>query len=50
MDPDELNQHLHQSARIQVTAVRVGTGRPRYVLNEQPEWLGYPALERPDSH
>lgn len=39
-DPDVLNQHLHQPTRIQVTAVRVGRGRPRYVLNELPVWSG----------
>jgi hypothetical protein len=38
-NPDVLNQHLNEPARIQVTAVRVGTGRPRYVLNELPVWL-----------
>lgn len=38
-DPGDLNQRLRQNARIKVVAVRVGSGRPRFVLNEQPEWL-----------
>ena len=40
IDPDALNQHLYERARLQVTAVLVGAARPRFVLNEQPEWLG----------
>ncbi len=37
-DPDALNQHLHRTARITVAATRLGNGRPRYVLNQQPDW------------
>ena len=45
-DVDALNQHLHLRARIEVLATRVGNGRPRYVLNQAPEWL---QKQRPDS-
>lgn len=38
-DVDALNQYLHMRARIEVLATRVGNGRPRYVLNQTPEWL-----------
>jgi len=44
-DPDALNDHRGQPARMQVTAIRVGKGRPRYVLNELPEWLELPAQQ-----
>ena len=47
-DPDALNVHLHQPARIQVTSVRVGNGRPRFVLDQQPEWLERAALPGAD--
>jgi hypothetical protein len=47
VDPNELNDHLYEPARIQVTAVLVGSGRPRYVLNEMPEWLGQPTQPLP---
>jgi hypothetical protein len=42
-NPGELNDHRHRRAHINVTEVRVGTGRPRYRLNESPEWLEPPA-------
>lgn len=38
-DPDALNAKLHRPARIKVMVTRVGTGRPRYVLVEPPEYL-----------
>jgi hypothetical protein len=38
-DPDALNAKLHRPARIKVIVTRVGTGRPRYVLMEPPEYL-----------
>ncbi len=37
-DPDVLNQHLHKPVEIMVTATRLGTGRPRYVLHQMPNW------------
>jgi hypothetical protein len=37
-NPDVLNQHLHKPANIAVTATRLGTGRPRYVLHQMPTW------------
>jgi hypothetical protein len=37
-DPDALNRHLHRKTRITVGATRVGKGRPRYVLNQEPVW------------
>lgn len=37
-DPDELNQHLHQSVKATFAATRLGTGRPRYVLKQLPSW------------
>lgn len=35
-NPDALNQRLHQSMAITLAETRVGTGRPRYVLNQEP--------------
>ncbi len=35
-DADTLNAYLHQPSRIKVLTTRVGNGRPRYVLLEQP--------------
>lgn len=35
---DGLNRRLHQALRIKVMATRVGNGRPRYVLIEEPLW------------
>jgi hypothetical protein len=35
-----LNEILHRRVRIRVMTTRVGNGRPRYVLLEQPEALG----------
>lgn len=37
-DPGAINHHLDQSVEIQLTATRVGQGRPRYVLNQLPGW------------
>jgi hypothetical protein len=37
-DADTLNNHLHKATRIKVMVTRVGSGRPRYVLLETPEW------------
>lgn len=37
-DPGALNQHLSQPVRIRLTATRVGSGRPKYVLNMLPLW------------
>jgi hypothetical protein len=37
-DADALNKHLHQPTSIKVMATRVGSGRPRYVLLEMPDW------------
>ncbi|HWO23983.1 MAG TPA: hypothetical protein VNO30_34810 [Kofleriaceae bacterium] len=39
VDPDALNTKLHLPARIKVLVTRVGTGRPRYVLIEPPDYL-----------
>lgn len=47
--PDALNERLYRPARVQLTAVLVGAGRPRYVLNEQPEWLEPSAQATPAS-
>ncbi len=38
-DPDALNARLHHPARIKVMVTRVGTGPPRYLLIEPPEYL-----------
>jgi len=37
-DPGALNQHLSQPVTIRLTATRVGSGRPKYVLNALPPW------------
>jgi len=37
-DVESLNQHLNQTARIKVMTTRVGSGRPRYMLLEQPNY------------
>lgn len=37
-DANALNDHLHTPTRIKVMVTRVGSGRPRYVLLEMPEW------------
>ena len=39
-DPSLLNAHLNQHTSIDVMETRVGTGRPRYVLNQLPKWRG----------
>ena len=36
--PEIINEHLHQTVKIDVLATRVGMGRPRYVLLTLPEW------------
>ena len=38
-DPGAINHHLSQEVQIQLTATRVGQGRPRFVLNMLPQWL-----------
>jgi hypothetical protein len=35
-DPDLLNKHLHKNTHAQFTITRVGSGRPRYILNSLP--------------
>lgn len=37
-DADAINNHLHQRTKISVMTTRVGNGRPRYVLIEEPSW------------
>jgi len=37
-DPAALNHHLEQPTDIQLIETRVGEGRPRYVLNQLPNW------------
>ena len=37
-NPDVLNQHLHRVTQITVVATCLGNGRPRYVLNQAPNW------------
>ena len=39
-NPGTLNQHLSQIVKIKLTATRVGSGRPKYVLNAEPSWSG----------
>jgi hypothetical protein len=38
LNPEVLNDHLHQSCQISVLVTRVGAGRPRYQLLEMPAW------------
>lgn len=38
VDPDPLNAHLHQPTTITVNEMRVGSGKPRYVLTVPPTW------------
>lgn len=40
MEPNELNDHLHQATTITVNEMRVGAGKPRYELTEPPAWNG----------
>lgn len=35
----EINNHLHQSARVRAISHRVGNGKARYVLVQNPDWL-----------
>ena len=37
-EPSAINRHLEQVVDIQLVETRVGQGRPRYVLNELPDW------------
>ncbi|MBF0438912.1 MAG: hypothetical protein HQL93_07290 [Magnetococcales bacterium] len=37
LDPDQLNQHLYNPTFIKVMVTRVGSGRPRYLLIEEPQ-------------
>ncbi|GEM_PF-3420711 len=39
LNADELNAHLHQSAKIKVMMTQIGGGKPRYVLTDMPEWI-----------
>ena len=38
IDPGAINRHLDQPTDIQLIETRVGQGRPRYVLNQLPNW------------
>ncbi len=38
LNADELNAHLHQSAKIKVMMTQIGGGKPGYVLMDMPEW------------
>ena len=35
---NRINQNLYKSVKIQTTAISVGSGQPRYILIENPEW------------
>lgn len=35
---DEFNEHLNRTVRIKLMVTRVGSGRPRYLLLETPDW------------
>ncbi len=35
---DQINAHRHEEIRIAVTVTQVGKGRPRYLLNQMPQW------------
>ena len=37
-DPSLINRHLEQPVDVFLVETRVGQGRPRYVLNELPNW------------
>jgi len=37
-EPSVINRHLEQAIDIRLVETRVGQGRPRYVLNELPNW------------
>jgi hypothetical protein len=37
-DPDVLNNHLHTLVKLGLLTIRVGGGRPRYLLEKLPEW------------
>lgn len=36
---DDINGHLHQTVKIEVTRTQVGSGRPRYLLTQMPQWV-----------
>lgn len=39
---DAINDHLHQSVVIDVMCTQVGSGRPRYLLTQAPQWMENP--------
>lgn len=41
-NPNVLNEHLHEPVTIMLAATRLGTGRPRYVLKQEPTWSDEP--------
>ena len=41
-EAEAISRNLQKAARIRVRATHVGTGKPRYVLIEPPEWPGEP--------
>jgi hypothetical protein len=38
VDSDVLNQHLHRVMDVTFVATRIGSGRPRYVMDREPVW------------
>jgi hypothetical protein len=40
IEPNKLNEHLGQPTTITVNEMRVGSGKPRYVLTAMPVWKG----------
>lgn len=37
-NPEQIDDHLHQRIEIQLVRTKVGSGRPRYLLKNLPEW------------
>jgi hypothetical protein len=37
-NPERINDHLQQRIEIQLVRTKVGSGRPRYLLKNLPEW------------
>lgn len=35
---DQINEHRHEQIQVAVTVTQVGNGRPRYLLNQMPQW------------
>jgi len=35
---DDINDHLHQTVKIDVMRTQIGNGRPRYLLTQMPQW------------